>query len=148
MKKLFGNFLWGIIAIPLCIFIFNTVIPFVYDFVAELIKIDNYDFGFSFWFDFTIDTIAGVVAYFFVKVIFYSCSKQDKKLIENIVSIVVGFAIGVITHFCIQYWKGILTIAGIVLIVAIICYIIKSINNHKKQKENSNGVLQHSSTNE
>lgn len=121
--------IWSIVAIPLCILIFD-LLPYILNFAAYLIRIDNVDFGFPLWLDLLIDGISGLIAYFFIRSMF-SLSKRDEQTWQNVIAIIIGFIIGIIVHIFLKYWIWIVIIIGILLITSIICYIV----NNKNQGE-------------
>ena len=83
-----------------------------------LVSIDNTDFGFPLWLDITIDIIAGVITYLFVLSL-YGLSNQDRKVVEQVVSIIVGFVISFATHCLLRYWYIIIAVLAILVIVAV-----------------------------
>lgn len=83
-----------------------------------LVSIDNTDFGFPLWLDITIDIIAGVITYFFVLSL-CGLSNQDRKIVEQVVSIIAGFVISFATHCLLRYWYIIIAVLVILVIVAV-----------------------------
>lgn len=83
-----------------------------------LLSIDNTDFGFPLWLDITINIIAGVITYFFVLSL-CGLSNQDRKIVEQVVSIIVGFVISFATHCLLRYWYIIIAVLAILVIVAV-----------------------------
>lgn len=125
MKK----FIWGIVGIPIAI-----ALCYFISCVAEvsflLVTIDNAEFGFPLWLDIIVDVVAGVITYIFA---FLLCglSNKDKKVAEQIISIIVGFAVSIITHCLLKYWY---VIAGILVVIIAVSTVI-CVKGKKKESE-------------
>lgn len=117
MKKI----IWGIIGIPLAIGL-CYLISYISQGAFFLVSIDNTDFGFPLWLDITIDIIAGVITYLFVLSL-CGLSNQDRKIVEQVVSIIVGFVISFATHCLLRYWYIIIAVLTIFVIVAVALFI-------------------------
>lgn len=113
MKKI----IWGIIGMPLAIGL-CYLISYIAKGAFFLVSIDNTDFGFPLWLDITINIIAGVITYFFVLSL-CGLSNQDRKIVEQVVSIIVGFVISFATHCLLRYWYIIIAVLAILVIVAV-----------------------------
>lgn len=125
MKKI----IWRIIGIPLEICL-CYLISYIAKVAFFLVSIDNTDFGFPLWLDITIDIIAGVITYLFVLSL-CGLSNQDRKIEEKVVSIIVGFIIGFVTHCLLKYWYIIIVVLAIFVIVAVVLF-IKSKKDRRK----------------
>lgn len=113
MKKI----IWGIIGMPLAIGL-CYLISYIAKGAFFLVSIDNTDFGFPLWLDITMNIIAGVITYFFVLSL-CGLSNQDRKIVEQVVSIIVGFVISFATHCLLRYWYIIIAVLAILVIVAV-----------------------------
>lgn len=113
MKKI----IWGIICMPLAIGL-CYLISYIAKGAFFLVSIDNTDFGFPLWLDITMNIIAGVITYFFVLSL-CGLSNQDRKIVEQVVSIIVGFVISFATHCLLRYWYIIIAVLAILVIVAV-----------------------------
>lgn len=113
MKKI----IWGIIGMPLAIGL-CYLISYIAKGAFFLVSIDNTDFGFPLWLDITIDIIAGVITYSFVLSL-CGLSNQDRKIVEQVVSIIVGFVISFATHCLLRYLYIIIAVLAILVIVAV-----------------------------
>lgn len=125
MKKI----IWRIIGIPLAICL-CYLIGYIAKVAFFLVSIDNTDFGFPLWLDITIDIIAGVITYLFVLSL-CGLSNQDRKIVEQVVSIIVGFVISFATHCLLRYWYIIIVVLAIFVIVAVVLF-IKSKKDRRK----------------
>lgn len=117
MKKI----IWGIIGIPLAIGL-CYLIGYIAKVAFFLVSIDNTEFGFPLWLDIFIDIIAGVITYLFMLAL-CELSNQDKKIVEQVVSIIVGFVISFATHCLLRYWYIIIAVLAILIIVAVALFI-------------------------
>lgn len=111
MKKI----IWGIIGIPLAIglcYLISNIAKGAF----FLVSIDNTEFGFPLWLDITIDIITGLITYLFVLSL-CGLSNQDRKIVEQVVSIIVGFVISFATHCLLRYWYIIIAVLAIFVIV-------------------------------
>lgn len=113
--------IWGIIGMPLAIGL-CYLISYIAKGAFFLVSIDNTDFGFPLWLDITIDIIAGVITYLFVLSL-YGLSNQDRKIVEQVVSIIVGFVISFATHCLLRYWYIVIVVLAIFVIVAVALFI-------------------------
>ena len=109
--------IWVIIGMPLAIGL-CYLISYIAKGAFFLVSIDNTDFGFPLWLDITINIIAGVITYFFVLSL-CGLSNQDRKIVEQVVSIIVGFVISFATHCLLRYWYIIIAVLAILVIVAV-----------------------------
>lgn len=116
-----GKIIWGIIGMPLAIGL-CYLISYIAKGAFFLVSIDNTDFGFPLWLDITIDIIAGVITYLFVLSL-YGLSNQDRKIVEQVVSIIVGFVISFATHCLLRYWYIVIVVLAIFVIVAVALFI-------------------------
>lgn len=116
-----NKIIWEIIGMPLVIGL-CYLISYIAKGVFFLVSIDNTDFGFPLWLDITIDIIAGVITYLFVLSL-YGLSYQDRKIVEQVVSIIVGFVISFATHCLLRYWYIIIAVLAIFVIVAVALFI-------------------------
>lgn len=116
-----GKIIWGIIGMPLAIGL-CYLISYIAKGAFFLVSIDNTDFGFPLWLDITIDIIAGVITYLFVLSL-YGLSNQDRKIVEQVVSIIVGFVISFATHCLLRYWYIVIAVLAIFVIVAVALFI-------------------------
>lgn len=116
-----NKIIWEIIGMPLVIGL-CYLISYIAKGVFFLVSIDNTDFGFPLWLDITIDIIAGVITYLFVLSL-YGLSNQDRKIVEQVVSIIVGFVISFATHCLLRYWYIIIAVLAIFVIVAVALFI-------------------------
>ena len=116
-----NKIIWGIIGMPLAIGL-CYLISYIAKGAFFLVSIDNTDFGFPLWLDITIDIIAGVITYLFVLSL-YGLSNQDRKIVEQVVSIIVGFVISFATHCLLRYWYIIIAVLAIFVIVAVALFI-------------------------
>jgi len=117
MKKI----IWGIIGMPLAIGL-CYLISYIAKGAFFLVSIDNTDFGFPLWLDITINIIAGVITYFFVLSL-CGLANQDRKIVEQVVSIIVGFVISFATHCLLRYWYIVIAVLAIFVIVAVALFI-------------------------
>lgn len=117
MKKI----ILGIIGMPLAIGL-CYLISYIAQGAFFLVSIDNTDFGFPLWLDITIDIIAGVITYLFVLSL-CGLSNQDRKIVEQVVSIIVGFVISFATHCLLRYLYIIIAVLAIFVIVAFALFI-------------------------
>ena len=116
-----NKIIWGIIGMPLAIGL-CYLISYIAKGAFFLVSIDNTDFGFPLWLDITIDIIAGVITYLFVLSL-YGLSNQDRKIVEQVVSIIVGFVISFATHCLLRYWYIVIAVLAIFVIVAVALFI-------------------------
>lgn len=116
-----NKIIWEIIGMPLVIGL-CYLISYIVKGAFFLVSIDNTDFGFPLWLDITIDIIAGVITYLFVLSL-YGLSNQDRKIVEQVVSIIVGFVISFATHCLLRYWYIIIAVLAIFVIVAVALFI-------------------------
>ena len=129
MKKIFG----GIAAIGV-LFLIMWILPHITNFCVWLVSIDNTEFGFPWWLDAIIDAIAGGLAGIITKSI---CSfigmrsSHSKNTLENVFSIIVGFAVAIIVHIFLEYWIVIISI----IIALIILFVAGVVLWNKKQKK-------------
>lgn len=122
-----------ILVVPL-IYFFLWLIPVILEFAEFLFILDNTEFGFPWWLDLLIDSVAGAVAFGITKAIclFVSIkSKESKETISNVISILVGFAIAVVVHIFMKYWIIIVSLIA----VAIVTYVLFTILKKKKNSE-------------
>lgn len=113
MKKIIGIS----IAIGLC-----YLIGYIAKVAFFLVSIDNTDFGFPLWLDIIIDIVAGGITYIFMLSL-YGLSSNDRKTVEQIVSIIVGFGIGFVTHCLLKYWYIVVAVLAIFVIVTVVLFI-------------------------
>ena len=116
-----NKIIWEIIGMPLVIGL-CYLISYIAKGAFFLVSIDNTDFGFPLWLDITIDIIAGVITYLFVLSL-YGLSNQDRKIVEQVVSIIVGFVISFATHCLLRYWYIVIAVLAIFVIVAVALFI-------------------------
>ena len=108
---------------------------FIPNFSASLIRLDQVDFGFPLWLDMLIDMGSGAVSWFFVQAI-SSLSQNSKENVTNILSIIIGFVVGVLVHVFLKYWIIIVIALGILLLTAIIICVKNYIQSEKEKSEN------------
>lgn len=139
MKKIISL----IILIPI-LHLFLRIIPAVFKFAEFLIILDNADFGIPWWLDSLIYSIAGGLAFIGMKSLcgaLYIHDRESKDMIENVISIIVGFIIAFVVHIFIKYWIVIVSIIGIIVVGLIVYFIISREKENKKNDKSKNTSL-------
>ena len=112
--------IWGIICIPIAI-VLCYLISYIAQVAFFLVSIDNTEFGFPIWLDITVDILSGVITYLFVWSL-CGLSNHDRKTVEQVVSIIVGFVISFATHCLLKYWYIIAAVLAVFVVVSIVLF--------------------------
>ena len=112
--------IWGIIGIPIAIGL-CYLIGYIAQVAFFLVSVDNTEFGFPIWLDIIVDILSGVITYLFVLSL-CGLSNHDRKTVEQVVSIIVGFVISFATHCLLKYWYIIIAVLVFFVVVSIVLF--------------------------
>jgi len=136
MKKLAG-----IVLSIAALFLALWILPVALNFTSWLYILDSTDFGFPWWLDLLIDSIAGGIATTITIMICAALNAKDKKSKDTvgiIVGIIIGFVVAVVAHIFMRYWYVIVSL----IVMAIIGIVVRIVVQNKKEKHIESNTIE------